>query len=383
MKLKKISLSATKLMHKKVFQVLYIFILVLGATTGVVLVQRDQDMREDACNGKSPDNPRPTKKPVSNKCNIAYQENPSTFSGFSKEGELVFYIDPGGYQFNIALKKNVDECCQLNNDVLLDTQDAIGNKIETGLNVAPGDKICIYPVGYNGTPGGGWIEPEGNLCKGPRGKPKDISGLLNLAPEAVSVQCWGDLEVEEDCDFNDFVFVFAIEEEEVINGLSFKLRFQGITEKAENILLSAKLFLLSEEKASIKNVEVENDETGLYNLNFDETLENGNYTLLFKGDSHLQKVIDSINISGNNEVIDLGQKEEEQARAGDATGDNTISLKDIARISKFYTKLSVDVSENNSEMAASDINKDGKITIQDLALIAINWSELEVGGDEI
>ena len=40
------------------------------------------------------------------------------------------------------------------------------------------------------------------------------------------------------------------------------------------------------------------------------------------------------------------------------------------------------VDPSNPEMTASDINKDGIITISDISLLAINWNDFRVYGDE-
>lgn len=339
--------------------------------------------------GDKPKTPVPPKPSDANKpttppgeaCGISYQINPSTFSGFSKSGELILFLDPGGYEFNIALKKNADTCSQTDNDVLLDTKNASDSKLSTGIQVVTGDKICVYAVGYDGTPGGGWIEPEGGKCQGPQGEPKDISALLAKAPEAVSVQCWGDVEIE-DCDFNDFAFVFTVGEGTTVTGNGLKLRFQGITKKASDQLIFASFLSSGSSIWSDEEIEVINDDTGVYTMNIPTEVEAGTYDLLIKGPSHLQKRYTNIVYNGNNQAIDLSQTETYQCRAGDVNGDNSITIDDVAQVSQYYTDFAVTVSKSDLNMVASDINKDGKITIQDLALIAINWSDFKVEGDK-
>lgn len=331
---------------------------------------------------------KPTKPPTGgggggggNECE-GYTTNPGYFTGISKSGELILYVDPGSYQFNISLKKNSETCSADDNDVKLDTKNAVNQKLETGINVEFGDKICVYVSGYDGTPGGGWIEPEGNLCKGQSGTPKDISSLLNLVQEAVSVQCWGDQPVT-DCDFNDWALAFAVEEGvPSTEGLSFRIRFQGITKKADDQIIEAFLYNGNSEVWSNKNISIENNSDGVYLLPLGTEIPQGTFNLTIKGSSHLKKRFTNFVYNGGNLMIDFSKEEVHQMRAGDVNNDNTITIEDISTVLSFYTSFTVPVDKNNVKMIASDIDKNGRITIQDVALLAINWSDFKVEGDQ-
>lgn len=310
-----------------------------------------------------------------------YTSNPGTFSGISKSGKLVVHVDPVQYQFNIILKKNADTCSRNDNDQILDTKDAVNYRLDTTIDVNQGDRVCVKVEGYDGTPGGGWIGPQGNLCQGQTGTPRNISNLLNLVPEAVSVQCWGDLEVNE-CDFNDWAIVFSVDEGITPQaGLSFLLRFQGITKKAASQLLSFSLLAGQTKISEGQNVSLENSDDGVYILKLGENIAQGTYNLLAKGQSHLQKRFTNVVYNGGDQTIDLSSVENLQMRAGDVNGDNALTIEDVSQVLTFYTDFSVPVDQNNARMVQSDIDKNGRITIQDVALMAINWSDFRVEGD--
>ena len=321
--------------------------------------------------------PKPTKKPGDDDgggdedCG-EYNANGTAFTGFDRSAGLTVYIK-SIYKLKIALKKNADSCSLSDNDVLLDSTKAADGVLDTGLSVASGDKVCIYLTGETGSPGLGWKEPEGSDCFG-----YDISDLLAKVPQAVSVQCWTDMD---DCDFNDLALAFGLGEGGV-SGDGIKLRFQGITKKANNQLIKANFFSGSSSIWNAQEVNVSNDDNGVYTLNVDSSVAAGTYDLLVKGHSHLQKRFTNLVYNGNNQLVDLSTTEANQCRAGDVTDDNVITIDDVAAVSKYYTDFAVTVNSSDAKMIAADINKDGKITIQDLALIAINWSDFEVEGDK-
>lgn len=310
-------------------------------------------------------------------CN-GMKKNPSTFN-ISSDGGLDLYVK-SSYKLSIALKKNATTCDTSTNDVVLDSSTAVEHKISTGLTVASGDTMCIFVAFEDGSLAKGWVEPNGGNC-GRGGTPKDISDILELAPQALSVQCWNDPGGDKECDFNDFALLFAIGGGGV-SGNGIKLRFQGITKKASDQLINASFIQSGSSIWSGQDINIANDENGVYTLNVDPAVLSGTYDLLVKGHSHLQKRFTNLVYNGNNQLVDLSSSETNQMRAGDVNDDNTISIEDVAQVSQYYTDFSVPVNTSDSKMVASDINKDGAITIQDLALIAINWSDFRVAGDK-
>ena len=174
----------------------------------------------------------------------------------------------------------------------------------------------------------------------------------------------------------------AHEYDSISSKVIVKIRFQGITSKADN--QDIKAVFKSNTNELTFNKELESDENGIYTMEVGfppNTIMPGNLTLLVKGLSHLQKKF-AINYQGKGDVFDFSSDQGLQLRAGDVTNDNVISISDIARVSKYYTDLSVPVDISDPRMVAADINKDREITIIDLALIAINWSEFLILGDE-
>lgn len=112
-----------------------------------------------------------------------------------------------------------------------------------------------------------------------------------------------------------------------------------------------------------------------------KTIPAGVYSLSIKGNSHLRKKFEGVEIGNENVTIDKSTKDEEQLKAGDVNGDNTITIEDQSIVLKYYTDFRVKVKPSNSEMINADINKDGYITIDDVALVALNWSNISVPGD--
>ena len=164
------------------------------------------------------------------------------------------------------------------------------------------------------------------------------------------------------------------------NLIRIKLRFQGITKKANKQKVLIELYkdssiLYKDEKI------IENDEYGIYNFLIDNTsgkISPGKYSVWAKGESHLGKKFKNIEIKSINETINLTS---EDIRAGDVNNDNKIDISDIAQILTYYKTFSNKVDENNQKMVNSDINKDGKITIIDIAIAALNWSSLTTHGE--
>ena len=108
----------------------------------------------------------------------------------------------------------------------------------------------------------------------------------------------------------------------------------------------------------------------------------GDYTILIKGVSHLQKKYTGVALSGGVETVDLTQGQENWLVAGDVNSDNKITVEDIWDVSSYFNDFRTAVTSDDSSMFFSDINKDGYITIQDLALAAHNWIDFTVEGEE-
>ena len=121
---------------------------------------------------------------------------------------------------------------------------------------------------------------------------------------------------------------------------------------------------------------------GEYGNGGGNSLTSGVYDILLKGSSHLQKRFEGVTLTGGENTHDWTENEADELTAGDVNGDNILNIDDIARIKTYYTdfKVSVSASDNNSMLA--DVDKDGYITIKDLALAAVNWTALVVKGDD-
>ena len=175
-----------------------------------------------------------------------------------------------------------------------------------------------------------------------------------------------------------------------VDSLTLLFRQQGITEARSSYPgADHKVTLKLKRGSSLvfdAEVDVTADEngiwTGVVEPGTNNPLSSGNYNLLIKGDSHLQKKFESITLTGGASTQNLAQGEADELVSGDVNDDNVINIDDIAQIKRFYTDFKVPVVPTDPDSRASDINKDGSITITDLALMAINWTKLTVAGDE-
>ena len=312
-----------------------------------------------------------------NECG-GYNENPSSFT-VNNSGTLDMRVK-SSYSLVIALKVNSDTCGENDNDTLLETGGGEIELIETNLSVSQGDGVCVYIRHEEGLeyPAAGWIEPEGNICVR-EGDEYKIDDLIAASPNASSIQCWGDYDPGQiGCDFNDFAISFSTGN---TISTSFKIAFEGINTKALDQEVEARLIQNNNEIWSEITV-IQNDDNGIYTLPIGENISYGEYDLLVKGYSHLQKRYRQIIINEDSLVVDLTQNPEDFIIAGDVNHDNTITIADIARVSKYYTELARLIDPSDTDMIDADITKDGYITIQDLALVAINWIDFIVKGDE-
>jgi len=335
----------------------------------------DDDDDGDENNGSDDENDKENQ--YSNECD-GYNENPSSFT-VNNSGILDIRIK-SSYPLIIALKANSDTCGEDDNDTLLETSGGGIELIETNLNVSQDDEICVYIHHREGSeyPAAGWIEPEGDVCVR-EGDEYEIGDLIAASPNASSIQCWGDYDPGEiGCDFNDFAISFSTN---TITSTSFKIAFEGIIAKAFDQEVKAKL-IQNDNEAWSETMVIQNDDSGIYTLPIGENIPHGEYDLLVKGNSHLQKRYRQITISGDGLVIDLTQNPEDIIIAGDVNHDNTITIADIARVSKFYTELARLIDPSDIDMIDADVTKDGYITIQDLVLVAINWIDFITKGDE-
>lgn len=165
---------------------------------------------------------------------------------------------------------------------------------------------------------------------------------------------------------------------------TIKVRFQGITETAQNQDMAVSILRSGTVIYSISNFNASSDSQGIYQILLNNTLANiipGTYQIKIKGTSHLNKSFQNISVPNNQSLIDLSQDETYQLRSGDVNSDNKITVDDISKVLSYYNDFSTPVSVSDIQMKASDVNKDGYITIQDIALIAINWSDFTVQGD--
>jgi len=162
--------------------------------------------------------------------------------------------------------------------------------------------------------------------------------------------------------------------------LNFKLRFQGITQKAAGQKIEIEAFQNGQIVYEKEFADVQNNSDGIYLLSFDNSqnlIPSGRYTIRIKGESHLGKKFENIDVPQTGTVDLSGQ----EIKAGDVNNDNEITIADIAQILSFYTSFSIPVDSQNQKMTAADINKDKKITIIDIAITALNWSNLTVSGE--
>jgi len=148
-----------------------------------------------------------------------YNQNPTTFGGFPKAGQLrVYYKDfLGGPGYSMSITKN-----GVSKNFNLPGYES-QNIIDTGIQIVSGDIITVDVVEADADGGEavGWIGVMDNKCGsglpdgngGHFGK-VDVTQWISWANQAgeplVSKQCWGDWpEWSGDLDFDDFFMVFS------------------------------------------------------------------------------------------------------------------------------------------------------------------------------
>jgi len=96
-------------------------------------------------------------------------------------------------------------------------------------------------------------------------------------------------------------------------------------------------------------------------------------TLCLKAKSHLQKCYSNVTLTTSG-FVNLSTVE---AMAGDVNGSNSITLEDPSLVLSKYTAFVVPITVPDP----LDINNDGRITINDVALSMLNYSDFEILGD--
>ncbi|RMH21652.1 MAG: hypothetical protein D6698_02375 [Gammaproteobacteria bacterium] len=127
------------------------------------------------------------------------------------------------------------------------------------------------------------------------------------------------------------------------------------------------------------------DSRGVHTATFNG-LPTGTYKLCLKAKSHLQKCFNSVSLSSGANSMDFSTEPASELVAGDVAGignnnqtqDNIISAEDIATVNAAFTDF---VVEGVAGIKA-DINNDGRITIDDLALSILNYGYFQIPGDE-
>ena len=177
----------------------------------------------------------------------------------------------------------------------------------------------------------------------------------------------------------------------ITNTFSFKVKLQGITTpgelKAFNIWFK-------------KGTNVYSFDTGVLtsgvggvfsndSLPLDiQSLASDSYTVLIKDktvvgtnsrSNHLRKNMGSVIIPSGGNAFDFSGDSTKVLKSGDTNDNNHITVDDIVQILESYMALPVSVNDTNR---ARDINSDGYISIEDVALALSNCSILDVTGDE-
>ena len=87
----------------------------------------------------------------------------------------------------------------------------------------------------------------------------------------------------------------------------------------------------------------------------------------------------SVIIPSGGNAFDFSGDSTKVLKSGDTNNNNHITVDDIVQILESYMALPVSVNDTNR---ARDINSDGYISIEDVALALSNCSSLDVTGDE-
>jgi hypothetical protein len=165
--------------------------------------------------------------------------------------------------------------------------------------------------------------------------------------------------------------------------LTLKFRMQGITSAKTNHPVSIRLRQAGVLKHDFSGIQLSSGSTGIWtaSLTTDKngnTIDPGTYSVLIKDGSHLQKKFINISLVAGSNTKDFSTSDEDELLAGDVTGDNKITVDDTGKVSANYDTFKTPVTDANK---TSDINLDGFITIQDVALAELNWTKLVVEGD--
>jgi len=170
-----------------------------------------------------------------------------------------------------------------------------------------------------------------------------------------------------------------------VSGLTIKFRQQGVTIPADDTVWVR----LRKDGDIVHDFDwqpASSDNVGDWTVNLTtdkdgNSVSPGTYTVLIKGRSHLQKKFTNVTLTAGSNSKEWITNKRDELRAGDVNGDNKITGIDIAKVLSFYIQggFYIPITE---ESRYSDINKDLHISIQDVSLIAVNWTELTIEGDQ-
>jgi hypothetical protein len=164
--------------------------------------------------------------------------------------------------------------------------------------------------------------------------------------------------------------------------LGIKFRLQGTTTARAAQPIRIKIAQGTDILWTFEDVESPADENGVFTSVIDTSAIcsdfSGSYDILIKSGSHLQKRVESLDLTCGLIEFDFSQTKEEELRVGDVNDTNTITIEDIVSILTLYTDFSVPVAPYTPQ----DVNFDQRITIDDIALALINYTDFEIPGDD-
>jgi hypothetical protein len=144
--------------------------------------------------------------------------------------------------------------------------------------------------------------------------------------------------------------------------LNFQIKFQGISQQRPSKTVKITLKKGEDIAATFENIGVGADQNGVYNGRI-MNIPPDTYDVYIKGWSHLQKKFEGITLVEGENNQDFSGSE---LLAGDANGDNRISIQDI-RIAV------LDYIPNVVPDSPADFNLNGLVNIQDIRFIIINY----------
>lgn len=157
--------------------------------------------------------------------------------------------------------------------------------------------------------------------------------------------------------------------------LTFKIKFQGITQKRPNKTVRVILKQDDQEKYRFDSLGVGSGQNGIY-TGVVRDITPDTYDIFIKGWAHLQKKFGNVRLAVGENSQDWSG---EVLKVGDFNNSNTITLEDLGLILAVYTDLSIPVNQENE---IYDVNSDEVIDLLDIGLVLSNYTDLTVSGDD-